>query len=53
MRRFLHVRHPVFVLFLILEFDADPEMPVGETSPGPPDGDADWTFSIFSMVEEA
>jgi hypothetical protein len=52
MRRLRQVRHPVFVLFLILGFDADPEMPVGETSPAP-DGEADWTFSMSSKVDSS
>jgi hypothetical protein len=28
-------------------------MPVGETSPGPPDGEADCTCSISSRVDES
>lgn len=40
MRRFLQVRQPVFVLFLILGFGADPEFPAGGTSSAPPEDEA-------------
>jgi hypothetical protein len=38
------VRHPVLVLFLILELVAEPETPVGETSPEAPDTEAGATL---------
>jgi hypothetical protein len=54
MRRFLQVRQPVLVLFLILGFDADAAFPLGGASSGPPeDGAAGWTFAIASKNEEA
>jgi len=46
MRRFRQVRHPVLVLFLILELVAEPETPVGETSPEAPDTGAGATLAM-------
>jgi len=51
MRRFRQVRHPVLVLFLILELVADPERPVGDTSPGPPEIGAGAILSMDSSKE--
>ena len=51
MRRFLQVRHPVFVLFLILGFGAAAVVP-GTSSAPPDDGPAAWTFDMLREDED-
>jgi hypothetical protein len=47
MRRLRQVKHPVFVLLRILVAAVEPEpLPVGDTSPAPPDGDLDWASAM-------
>jgi len=46
MRRFRHVRQPVFVLFLILDIAGEAETPVCDTCSGPTERESEWTFAM-------